>query len=129
MERTVDALTSTLESVPRVARCALTLGFVIQTLWGSGRGEAVAALAAAAEGLRNVVQQIDIVTRERDEAYVAKKRHLDEHDLLYVYVARTFESMCQLAGESELAERVRRTVPRRNSDGEGLASQTRPIGR
>ena len=79
--------------------------------------EAAADLSAEAEVLRAVLDEIDEVVRRRDEAYVAKGRHLAEHDQLFVYIARSFEAHCRLAGEAELAERVRRSTRQRPVEG------------
>jgi hypothetical protein len=77
---------------------------------------AAAELSARAERLRAVLDEIDELVRRRDEAYVAKVRHLDAHEQLFVYIARTFEAQCRLAGEAELAERVRRSTSRRQAE-------------
>lgn len=75
--------------------------------------EAVSNLGARAEELRAVLNEIDEMVRRRDAAYVAKTRYLAEHDRLFLHAARSFEAHCRLVGESELAERVRRSVPQR----------------
>lgn len=57
--------------------------------------------------LRATLRQIDVAQREYDKALVHKDRLKKEHGTLFIYTARSFESQCQLAGEHELAARVR----------------------
>lgn len=71
-----------------------------------------------AEDLRALLRRIDRALRARDEVLVAKRRHMAAHDLAYVHTARTFEAFCRLAGEGELADRVRRSEARRKKASE-----------
>lgn len=52
-------------------------------------------------------QQIDVVQRTYDKALVHKDKLKKEHGVLFLHTARTFESKCRIAGENELADRVR----------------------
>ena len=67
----------------------------------------VGELRPTALRLREVLLGIDVARRERDEAQVEKDRVKKEHGQLFLHTARTFEAYCRLAGETELADRVR----------------------
>ncbi len=50
--------------------------------------------------------------KSADKALVAKQGAMDEYDLVFPWVARTLESLFRLAGEHELADRIRRSLRR-----------------
>jgi hypothetical protein len=69
--------------------------------------ELVAGLGPLAERLQGLLLQVDQAQRELDETLVEKQRQLKLHDNLFVHSARNFEALCRIAGEQELANRVR----------------------
>lgn len=66
-----------------------------------------AELDPLASDLRTVVQQSDEARRALDEAQVARDKLKDDHDEVFLRSSRSFEDFCRLAGEKELAEKVR----------------------
>lgn len=64
-------------------------------------------LGPVADELRGILQAIDDTRREIALAVVEKGEIMQEHDRLHVRTARAFESLCRIAGEGELADRVR----------------------
>jgi len=85
-----------------------------------------------ADEVRDLDRQIDENRREHDEALIEKNKAKEEHDRVFLHTARTFESFCRLAGEDELADRVRETQRRRrrttDETGEGDNPQPPPQG-
>lgn len=71
-----------------------------------------AEIAPAVDELRRALRRIDEARRDLDRAVTAKKRVQKEYDVLFLHTARTFETFCRLAGENELADRVRPSVRR-----------------
>ena len=69
--------------------------------------ELVAELAPLSERLQDLLLQVDQSQRQIDESLVEKQRQLKLHDILFLQSARNFEALCRLAGEQELANRVR----------------------
>ena len=92
----------------------------------------VADVKAVADEVRDLDRQVDEHRREYDEALVEKNKAKKEHDRLFLHTARTFESFCRLAGEDELADRVRETQKRRRrtttETGEGESPTPPPEG-
>ncbi len=68
--------------------------------------------------------------KSADKALVAKQGAMDEYDLVFPWVARTLESLFRLAGEHELADRIRRSLRRvthrRGEEGEEAPSEEAP---
>ncbi len=71
-----------------------------------------AELAPLADDLRNNLRQVDEARRSLDEAKVARDKVRDQHDVIFVRSSRTFEDLCRLAGEKELADKVRPSAKR-----------------
>jgi len=69
--------------------------------------KAAAPVIATAEKLQTTIDQIEELQRDLDAAIIEKNRIKAEHGDLFVHTARTFESYCRLAGERELAAKVR----------------------
>ncbi len=66
--------------------------------------------AQVREGAKDVRTCLDRVAdfqRQVDQALLAKRAVTKEYDDLFLQGARTFESYCRLAGETDLADRVR----------------------
>jgi hypothetical protein len=82
--------------------------------------------------VRDLDRQVDEHRRELDEGLIEKNKAKEEHDRVFLHTARAFESFCRLAGEDELADRVRKSQPRtrRAADepGEGEPSPPPPAG-
>jgi hypothetical protein len=64
-------------------------------------------LKPIADELDGVIEQIDDAIRVRDQFKVERDRVLAEVYNSTIYTAQTFECHCRLAGERELADRVR----------------------
>ncbi len=60
-----------------------------------------------AGALRQVLVDVDDAQRQLDEAIIEKDRVKAAHGELFVYTARSFEAFCILAGQRELAAKVR----------------------
>jgi len=92
----------------------------------------VADVRALADQVRGLDRQIDENRREHDEALIEKNKAKEEHDRVFLHTARTFESFCRLAGEDELAHRVResqkRTRRTATETGEGGSPPPPPEG-
>lgn len=84
-----------------------------------------AELAARAEKLSGLLLLIDQLKRDFDRSLVGKGRAMTEHDGLFLQSARIFEALCRLAKETQLAERVRRSL-RRPVGGEEAAMDEEP---
>ncbi len=66
-----------------------------------------AELDPLAGNLRQNLLTVDEARRALDEAKVARDQLRDQHDEIFLRSARTFEDLCRLAGEKELADKVR----------------------
>ncbi len=66
-----------------------------------------AELDPLAGDLRRNLLGVDEARRALDEAKVARDKLKDQHDEIFLRSARTFEDFCRLAGEKELADKVR----------------------
>ena len=66
-----------------------------------------AELDPLAGDLRLNLQRVDEARRTLDEAKVARDKLKDQHDEVFLRSSRTFEDFCRLAGEKELADKVR----------------------
>ena len=64
-------------------------------------------IVSAATTLGEIVEEIEKTIRLHDEALVEKAKAGEAYDQVYVYTARSFEAFCLLAGEDELAKRIR----------------------
>ncbi len=62
--------------------------------------------------LRASLDQIADLKRRAEGALLDKRTVTGEYDELFLHGARTFESYCRLAGETDLADRVRPSVSR-----------------
>ena len=60
-----------------------------------------------ATGLRTCLDHMADLQRDAEKALLHKRDVTDEYDSLFGDGARTFESYCRMAGETELADRVR----------------------
>lgn len=69
-------------------------------------------LAAAVTRLETALENVTLEKTEADATLVAKNEALAEFDATYLHVARTLEAIYTLAGEVDLAARVRPTRPR-----------------
>ncbi len=65
-----------------------------------------------ADELRACLDNVADLKRDAEQALIAKGVVTGEYDELFLHGARTFESFCRLAGETELADRVRPSVSR-----------------
>lgn len=65
------------------------------------------ALKARCDAAGRQLLQVDRLRRDVDRASVHRRRALAEHDGLFLQTARNFETLCRMADEPELAERVR----------------------
>lgn len=61
----------------------------------------------AAAALRETQDELYKIQRRHDEALLRKDELAKEHDVLFIYTARSFEADCRLAGFRELSRRVR----------------------
>ncbi len=62
--------------------------------------------------LRGCLDQVADLKRHADQALLDKRALTKEYDDLFLHGARTFESFCRLAGENDLADRVRPSLAR-----------------
>lgn len=69
-------------------------------------------VASAADELRRVLWRINGAQRDLDREVTTKAKTQEEYDVLFLHTARTFEAFCRLAGERELADRVRPSIRR-----------------
>lgn len=67
----------------------------------------VSELAPTADELRETLDDVDDARRRFDEVQVTKDQTMEEHGSLFLRTARSFEDLCRIAGEDELADRVR----------------------
>ncbi len=75
---------------------------------GAARG-----LKAKVTRLRGVFDEQRRLNREVQESRKVKNRKLEEHKKTFVWTARTLEGFYRLAGEEELADRIRPSLGRR----------------
>ena len=85
----------------------------------------VAGLGPLVKRLQNLLLEIDQAQRALDTIVVEKQSRLKLHDTFFVHSARTFEGLCRLAGERELANRVR-PATRRPGRPEELTGESMP---
>lgn len=93
-------------------------------------------LKAESGQLKGTLGEIRLARRKAQETRKVKNRVLEEHKVTFLWTARTLEGFYRLAGEDELADRIRPSVRRpgrRSVDvGEGseepAAEQTAPEG-
>ncbi len=76
-------------------------------------------LETGLENLSEVRVDLDQARKAVSETVIARNKAIEEYDRVFPWVARAFESYFRLAGETELANRIRtsvRRVTRRRSD-------------
>ncbi len=73
------------------------------------------------EALSTTLRELIDQQKKVDVALVAKSQAIDDHDKTFIPIARSLEAMFRVAGETELAERIRPTVRRLTRPNEGEA--------
>lgn len=69
-------------------------------------------VSEAAGEVRTCLDNMADLTRDAEDALLAKRSLTEEYDTLFLHGARTFESYCRLVGKKDLADRVRPSVSR-----------------
>ncbi len=80
--------------------------------------EVATGLEDGLEELRSTSSSLKQARKSADKALVAKQGAMDEYDLVFPWVAHALEGLFRMAGEDELADRIRRSL-RRVTDRQG----------